>query len=1015
MTERFAVVLCPSCHTASWIVEDIRHTERSECPSCSSTHQTKRLKVYYSSDIEEDAREARSQLLGRRSSADFEVERDSYYACREQAEDLYDELNRHYEEYVDASMGAHREKFADGADGAFSDWNELYASLYEGAFEDCDRRYETLVDEQLRQFKASEPTAGEGDLTFTDQVPMSAIADIDVGNRSPTDLWDDLSGTWSFIEAIIEAIRVSATGKRPNEFREELVDRDLPATYPELAVRIGKGDPDAVWHLVDDLRTLGQGTSPTEEIPRALELLAGSGRTPTVAVRIGSEFFDRRHDQRRGICAILTALARACDVRVVSSGIVRRQLAKSHREDLPGVSEACSTPRPRLSVDDAVEGAWADLNHDSREVAILRQLREQPSETLPKHAIESAAHVSSSRIRQCIGRLKDLGLVAMFDTADGKHVELLEAGSAFLSRLDAEIGRQAKLDACVSDGRKSCKYSRVSTREHEGGEGTTHTDRRQHGTVVEPTYLPRWRQAAVQAAATDGNIDIVDHPEAPSDGLDQPYVGYDDDCLVVGAEYVNPMQYWVCVARALTDRRVFRDVLTPERLDGDIGNLGGLVTDDTRLLRDARCLGWLKDADANGTDYAEALMAAEDELLELTRRWHNNDYSCSDGEFRSLITRHAHGMAGTVAHLCDLADVDLVRELRLAEFSRRFDAERRADLAKSIVTGARIASRHGHFAAYRQLYEDRDEKRAAAMRPSIPADDPTGELIGSFVLVGDSVSSFAAELREAFEDDADELCDDAPEFDVRVGISLERDRPAVAQVTRTLLDTKGLEATRESISLFHALAGDVYDVADAIAHHLSSEDIPREIRLDEVRVALAGLPAARILPSMPPTVSKITNTLLTAASPLSKSDIADRAGVSARSVATHLPTLEALGLVAVDDAGVRFELPFATGEERGRDIVPGLVKGSVFKQPADVVWELVGPLAGDSAYDPEHPIGQAFYTADPLGHIREVTAAFGPWIRLAEHLAGDAVGSANRATARFGPMPQQASLQEVSA
>lgn len=147
----------------------------------------------------------------------------------------------------------------------------------------------------------------------------------------------------------------------------------------------------------------------------------------------------------------------------------------------------------------------------------------------------------------------------------------------------------------------------------------------------------------------------------------------------MGAEYTNPLQYWVCIARALADRRVWEDVLTPERLDGNAENLGGLQTDDTRLLRDARCLGYLRDEDATGEAYRDRILEATDELCEELSRLHDRNYG-DRAEFRGEILRIAHGLAGTVAHLCDLADVELVREVRLPEFSRRFDAERRDDL-----------------------------------------------------------------------------------------------------------------------------------------------------------------------------------------------------------------------------------------------------------------------------------------------------------------------------------------------
>lgn len=848
-------------------------------------------------------------------------------------------------------------------------------------------------------------------ITLTHQMPASAITTIAIDDRSPTDIWRELARSTAFQAAIEDAIRVNATGKSPNEFRDELSELDLPLGFDELAVRVAKGDPNSAYRLAYVIETLGSGWTSLEDIRDTLSLLRG-GRTPVVGLRLTSSFFDRRAEHRRVICELIADLACACDVRLVGSGISHRRLARTHREELPGISEQCSTSHPELSPEAVVETARGELDHGSREVSILRDLRDEPSETLSLHAIRAGSRVSRSRISQCVSRLRELDVIATFETSEGKYIELIEGGRGYLNVLDREIGRQRRLDECVSDTGKCSKYSRVSTDKHDRPR-PGHADRRQLGQVVDPAYLPRWRQVAASGAATEGSVTFVDHPEEETDEVRQPYLGYDEagHRLVVGAEYVNPMQWWVCVARALTDPRIFRDVLTPDRLDGEVGNLGELVTDDTRILRDARCLGWLRDADANADDYAEALMNAEDSLLDLLRRWHNDDYECSATEFRRLITRHALGMAGTIAHLCDLADVELIRELRLLEFSRRFsDADRRADLSKTIVTGAQIASRHGHFAAYRQLFEPREDKRAAAMQPTIPAHNPTGELIGSFVMVGDSVSSFADELRDTFENGSPH--ENAPEFDVRVDFETEQGRSAFAHVVRAALASKNLSATRMAISLFHGIAGSVYDVADAITHNLSTEDLPRDVRLDEVRVALAGLPQQRLLPEMKPSIRQITKALLVTESPLTKSELAGRAETSTRSVRDRLPQLEALGLVEISETGIRFTLPFAISEERGRDIVPGLA-GSVLTGPVDVLYELAQAIIGDAAHDPAAAIGAAFFAEETIDILRDLPV-IGRWVSLAERLSDRGTEPAP-SEVRFGPTVEQAALQEVVA
>lgn len=350
----------------------------------------------------------------------------------------------------------------------------------------------------------------EPGLTLTDQAAASTIATVDVADHSPSDVWRSLATSECFQAAIIDSIRESGAGTSPAEFREQLHDRDLPATYAALGVGIAAGDKRAVWDLLIDLQTLGAGRSSIEDVLAVPALLEGGDRMPTIAIRIGHAFFERRADQRREICQLIAALARTCDVRLVATGLIQRRLATEHREELPGVSEQCSTHQELPPLAELVEQARNEIDHDSREVAILRDLAESRS----YHALLSEAHVSRSRISQCLSRLVDLGLVATFAGTGGKCVELLEGGREYLNVLDEEIGRQRRLDECVSDSGNSSIYPRVSP--PTGGVGRTGPqDRRRMDEAVDPAYMPRWRHAAVTASATEGGVTLVDHPRSP--------------------------------------------------------------------------------------------------------------------------------------------------------------------------------------------------------------------------------------------------------------------------------------------------------------------------------------------------------------------------------------------------------------------------------------------------------------------------------------------------------------------
>ena len=671
------------------------------------------------------------------------------------------------------------------------------------------------------------------------------------------------------------------------------------------------------------------------------------------------------------------------DVRLVASGLTRRYLAHKHRADLPGVSDPCNDGPRAGRMADLVNDALGAFDPDGRPIAILRVIAADPAETLSYHALASEGQVSRSRVRQCVGELRDHELVATFNGPDETTVDLLPAGGRLLERLDEQIGRQRRLDECVSDPRKSSDHGRVTPPAWEtpptagrtgeadaivAADAAAHDSQRdwQHG-AVEVRYLNRREHVSATASAESGGIGLVDHPITPQDDGRQSGWSYDEraDQLVVSAEYSNPLQWWVAVARALASARTWNQVLTPARLDGDAdvdadgeGDLAGLDAADLRLLRDGRCLGWLADRDADGESFADRLKQARADLLDLTRSLKHGEYADRDA-FRGEILRFAQGLAGTMAHLLDLAGVDVVRELRLPEFrrDRRADDRFRADLAKTLAIGTAIQSRYGHFATYRQLFETRPAKRKSAIPPDVDAADPFASLVGSFAIVGPGVSALESDLRAGLRSPVD-VHDDAPEIALRVPIADRTDaRPAFAQAVRSMCEAKDLAPTRTAVTVLRAFLESPYDAAAAL-HGLAPETKApgRELAAAELRYALSTLAPDQIMPDVPPTVSKVVHALLTAVEPLSQRELADRAGVSPRSVRTHRAVLEAFDLVREAGAGLRFALPFHdermdADRDGGAAVLPSYAIGNPDRdgltRGSDVLFRVVERLIDD--------------------------------------------------------------------
>ena len=822
-------------------------------------------------------------------------------------------------------------------------------------------------------------------LTLSRQAPAAAAATVAVDDETtPTGLARDLADEPRLQDAIIETVREALGGLAPLDVYDLVDEHDLAATdaaVDGLLLGIGRGDTGAAFELLATLRRVGRGRSTTEDANLLARLLALDDATvPTVTVRVGRGFRERRRDHRDGVAALLAALAQGADVRVVGTGLTLRWLIEEHRDRLPSVAEEFIAPPSETTVLAARER----LDPDGPHTETLRHLASEPSDRASYAELAEAANVSRAGLRSRLATLRDLDLVSeAVDAGDETAVELRPAGVAYLDAVAESVGRQAALDTCVSEVCNPSGDAVYSSRAHGRGEDgdTSAADRHRLADLHDVFYLSRREAAPAALTPPDGGVAVVNYPVDPREDRGSPGWSYDADAdrLVVSAEWANPLQWAVCAAAALTDGRTFRHVLDEDRLEES--DLENRLQDHRDLLRGTRCLGYLPDRIDDVGAYADRLQEARDDLLSMTGDLRHGEYECDEAEFRSIITREALGLAGTMAHLLDLAGVDIVREVRLPDYTKNFDRERRADLVRNIATTAAIQSTYGEHSAYRQLFETRDEKLAQSPEAVVDAADPLGSLIGSFVVVGDlggRRDGLADALRRGLGSPG-EVRDDAPEFAVRIPVETDVGRRATAQVARRLLDAKRLDVTREAVSLLDAFARTPYDVADALAA-LGSETTPRDVRQSEIRFALAHLAASRLLRGETrPAARRIVRALLDADRPLSRAALVDRADVSRRSTYTHLPRLEALGLVETTEDGYRLALAFHTDAERHADRLPEYVADDL-DVPRDVLYEAAIDLVDEArrAGDPDDPVFGVWLDPPDSG-VPDVDRLAEPW------------------------------------
>ncbi|MWG33129.1 hypothetical protein [Halomarina oriensis] len=454
-------------------------------------------------------------------------------------------------------------------------------------------------------------------------------------------------------------------------------------------------------------------------------------------------------------------------------------------------------------------------------------------------------------------------------------------------------------------------------------------------------YLSYAEHHAIASAAQSAEIALDDRRVQKFDDPRAARVSFDEerDEAVVEAEWDGPLPTAARLCAALTSDALVSKAMPATRLDEDGVALGGLVESNAYLLRRTRCLGYLKDANADGESYLAALRQARVDLLSRMPAVGigTDDYN---HELAGDLLREAHGIIGTVSQLLDLLDVDLVRHIRVPEYARNIH-DKRHTLTKFLSTAIPIGARYGHFSAYRVLYEGREDKREDLLcAPEVTR--PNGDLIGSWVLSGPGISRLDEDLRTM--DRHLDLQDEAEKFarfllDVQVGDAMQRS--TVAAALSRMASIKRLDPTRRSVSLLHALCDSTASVTEAVMN-LGSQRLgeDRDLELGEVRWALSTLDHRRLLRDVGrPAVSKVLKALLRAETPVSKADLAALAGVSKRGITRREKTdsgeattpsvrdvLEAAGLLVVDETGpgkadlYRLALPFR--EERRETDAP---------------------------------------------------------------------------------------------
>ncbi|OYR56630.1 hypothetical protein DJ70_07900, partial [Halorubrum halodurans] len=737
-----------------------------------------------------------------------------------------------------------------------------------------------------------------------------------------------------------------------------ITDTPLTASYRSLITNLCRGHETDAWELLTEIRRLGSGHTTTNDVLATANIFRYTARIrdapPVITVTVNHDTIrSMPRDQRSDVFRLLSTLSHGLDVRLVTGRVTRAWLRDQHRDDLTAVNNWPDTRRGEPSIDTAL----ATLDPDGLPVAVLRRIHNEPGGTVTYNQLYTVTQHSDSRVRQCLSELSDLGLVDTYRASKTKKAETRPAARTVLSELDAVHGQQTTLQTSVNEPPKSQIQRRVHADAALGQEVSKdrtadNNDRTADSTATadslaapaEPpveecdrgpyrtVYMPRWKHAAIAGAAGgDGRVSVLD--TAHDHGLDrhtQQVSVLPGECEVaVSVNASSPLSYTVGAAVALASPLVIDAALTDDVVDELLDEVPVAVL---RLARQVGCVSI--DTVSGPESVRDAFVEWGESIADRSRQLKHGEYGdCeSRDEFLSELLQDAHGLYGSVVHVLDAAGYDVLRDVHVP--GTVGSASRLDDIAESIAHSVAIQSVYESFAAYRQLYEDREEKRELAFTAQVDAADPVGELLGGVVVRGGSGHRLVDPLRDAFE--SFELHADAPEFNVPITVQDGVERSDVAVAAARVLRWKDFRVTSECVDVLYGVLQSPFGAARALRWLGSADRSPgREVVMRDVRYAVEQVGVEWVFPRLPASAGRVLSGVLAlsaggegGASRVTVAGIADTSGVSRQTVRNYRDVLVAAGVVAVGSGGWRCVFGAAGSDGCGSDAGTGVGAGS---------------------------------------------------------------------------------------
>ena len=958
----FHVTACSDCHT-HWIVEHLKRQDTCTCPACGITRSTDRHVSLATADDADTAAEFRARLLADDAGHLNEYTATGTYRDHETTTRDVPVYSDAFESLVDDALIEHRNRYGNHIDlkPVSAKGFEVEAERVIGTVgqeelitryaENC-RNSDGRLPEPVHPATTTHlnddddsnedrlPVNSDAGLSVTQQPPVTATTEIR-GEQPITDVWKSLLKNPVIQETIIRTVRELGREATYDEIQQRLdyvglTDEPLTASYRGHIYRLCNGHDDKIWDFITELRQLGSGHTTTNDLLAAANLFRYTAHTdnrtpPVIAITIDHDAIKAMpRSQRIDVCQLLSTLSHGLDVRIVTGRVTEAWLRDQHRDDLAAVNDWTTTHQGGASLDDAL----ATLDPDGLPVTILHLIHSKPGSTMTYNQLYAATQHSKSRVRQVISELFELGLVDTYQSGTGKKVETRPAARTVISEFDAVHGRQTRLQTGVSEppnsqiqrrvpdvATPSWKINRKNTGNSNNSNSTTDRTASADHTATPPVeepvesseqdpyrtvYMPRWEHAAIVGATGGENRCVTVLDTAHDHGLDRRIqkvsVLPDEREVAMSVAASSPLSYTVGSAVALASPLVIDTALT----DDVIENLSDDVP--VAVLRLARQIGGIDvDSISDPESFRDTFREWGSNIADRSRELKHGEYGeCqSRDEFLSELLRDAHGLYGSIVHVLDTVGYDVLRDVHVPKTVGSTDRLR--DVAESIAHSVAIQSKYESFAAYRQLFEDRDEKRELAFTPRVNAADPVGEMIGGMVVRGGSAHRMLEPLQQEFE--SFDVHQDAPEFYVPITVQDGVERPDLAETASRILRWKGFRVTEKCVSVLYGLLQSPFGAARALNRLASpDEERVRAVSIRDIQYAIEAVGTEWLLPQLPASAGRILHALLelTAGDPngsVTVAEVADTAGVSRQTVRNYRDMLVAMEVIDVGPDG----------------------------------------------------------------------------------------------------------------